>query len=68
MVAVALRRGRMIGGDQEVVVGNDPRRGVEGALVLDQEPRRGEPSAQLRADELLEPRVFDRDAEEEEPQ
>jgi hypothetical protein len=39
VIGVRVRSARVVGGDQQLVVGDDPRRAVDVLAVLDQEAR-----------------------------
>ena len=68
MVGVGVGPARVVGGDQQLVVRDDPRSAVDVIAVLDQEAGAVEQLPELRADELAEPRAPDGDAEQEEPE
>jgi hypothetical protein len=66
MVGVCLRRARMIGRDQQLVVRDEACRPVHDLGVVDEKPSSREARSELRAHELIEAQVGDRNAEQKE--
>jgi hypothetical protein len=66
VVGVPVRRGAVIGCDQELVVGNDARCTANHVVVRDEQHVFGEPTPKLLADELVDALARDGNAEQEE--
>ena len=68
VVGVRFCCARMVGRDQQLVVRDESRRPMDDLSVVDEKPGSREARPQLRADEIVESRARDGDAEQEEPQ
>ena len=68
VVGVSLRRRRVVGRDQQLVVRDEARRAVDDVAVVDEEARALEALSQRAAEVPFDPSTVDRDAQQQQPE